>query len=463
MPRRHYKKTKSSRAQLPSFGGGSNNGDYVGKGSLQIIHNQTIEHVLKDERQRRAAALGQQQQQQQNDRRRRPFSLRTQLLHSLLRERQSYEAYQRTERRRRQGSLPMNDSAITQQPSSQQQDSIRKHPPGFLIRYDRSQDDQDMDDNDDIIVIDDQVKASKNNHHRVPPTLHALSLQVLSHYLIDYVNAMGREALQSALSLLPPESLTELSIFVSSSYGMTDQLAVVLGRQGHIDRLCLRAKPQSEEQDTSDDDDDDDDNVANVSSGHPLSTLTLTDRGLLALIMMTPSCCSHKAKHDNNDDDDDEYANVLEDWEDGIADDIDKDNVITNIWDHPQTNDNTTGTILPSSVGINIKLRRLELLDCQHLSAPVVLQLMGRCAGITHLSLAGSFVRNPQDGLDLLTELPHVLPNLQVLDVTRCPWLTTSLLSNLVGDYHRLWMEGPRTYPTSPKVFSQYGNVTTYL
>ena len=67
------------------------------------------------------------------------------------------------------------------------------------------------------------------------------------------------------------------------------------------------------------------------------------------------------------------------------------------------------------------------------------------CSGITHLSLAGSFRVHHEAGRAILLSLPRVLPSLEVLDVTRCPWATHSMLARMMSGYfhNRIHVDKP--------------------
>ena len=73
------------------------------------------------------------------------------------------------------------------------------------------------------------------------------------------------------------------------------------------------------------------------------------------------------------------------------------------------------------------------------ISADVILRWFDKCSGITHLSLAGSFFNNNNSswsiGRTIVLELHKVLPYLEVLDITRCPWVTESLIIRFLEGY----------------------------
>ncbi|KAL3911080.1 MAG: hypothetical protein SGILL_007423, partial [Bacillariaceae sp.] len=346
---------------------------------------------------------------------------------------------------------------------------IIRHPPGWILRYG--------------VEEEDELTQSSV---QVPPPLHTLALRQFADYFDHYEDAMGSNQLHAALSVLPPESLAELSILISSSCkkdnnkkndkkkkngGINDRMLVLLAKHGHVEQLCLRAaslpeddeEQHEQEEQVLDDDDGDDDNNNSIDDDDPnhrrsllLSSGTLTDRGLLAL--MPPLSLSLQDQRGNNNSsnnlkEDNEY--VPDCWEDDEECDADTE---TEAWADNLPTNNIMSDPLHAHAALNIKLRRLELLDCQHISAPVLLQLLERCSGITHLSLAGSFVRNPQDGIDVLSALPQALPKLQVLDVTRCPWVVASLLNFVKTEYENQ-REGSDFEP--PTFVSQVSNVHT--
>merc|ERR1712007_175583 len=113
--------------------------------------------------------------------------------------------------------------------------------------------------------------------------------------------------------------------------------------------------------------------------------------------------------------------------------------------------------LISGSSGCNLRLRRLELLDLSAVDSSIdvhvddngyssttsiLLRWFETCSGITHLSLAGSFRVHHEVGRTILLSLPRVLPYLEVLDVTRCPWATDSLLARMLNGYYRNHMEG---------------------
>jgi hypothetical protein len=293
-------------------------------------------------------------------------------------------------------------------------------------------------------------------------SLQSKCLGVLGRFLPDYLHAMGREDLNAALSLLPGDTLTTLSIMVSRSPGggITNDLCYALGaNHADLDRLSLRAAPQCKMSSSSSSD----------------TTDTLTDEGLLSLI---PPLARSGQTSDNGDDgggggtgSSRAAPKAYDSWEDYLSED-EKNDV-----DHSLFSSSLHSMLhLGESCYSLLRLRRLELIDCQFVSAGAVRQFLQRCSGMTHLSVRGSiFLRTPiqleeendtndthatnnnnkgrggdstRDGAKgkgdpsislssfygperLLLELPDLLPALQVLDLSHCAWVTTSLLEAL--------------------------------
>ena len=167
-------------------------------------------------------------------------------------------------------------------------------------------------------------------------------------------------------------------------------------------------------------------------------------------------------------------------WEDE-SDTDDDDNVDSEYYDDRNTTNcggtsrrrrGSGGTMTMD--GCNINLRRLELLDLSGDTIPTadtILRWFEICSGITHLSLAGSFSPIPSHpiittvssssfsvarshpnnnnnenrydhhhyhhsiGRQILLSIPQLLPHLEVLDVTRCLWVTESLLTQFLEQY----------------------------
>lgn len=86
---------------------------------------------------------------------------------------------------------------------------------------------------------------------RVPCSLQTLSLQALAPVLPDYIDAWGSDMVHYYLSLLPEDTLTDLSVEVSSTIGMTNALCRVLGQHAHIRSLSLVAPRTDDEDDSS--------------------------------------------------------------------------------------------------------------------------------------------------------------------------------------------------------------------
>lgn len=159
------------------------------------------------------------------------------------------------------------------------------------------------------------------------PSLQSLSLQALAPVLPKYMDAWGAETVHYYLSLLPEDTLADLSVLVSSTIGMTNPLCQVLGQHPHVRALSLVA-PQSHDED---------------------DPKALTEDGILQLI---PHWGLHR-------------ETIPETWEEDTSD-------IQGSW---------KGCV---------KLQRLELGNLPHLSANTLSVLLQKCSGITHLGLVGS-------------------------------------------------------------------------
>lgn len=291
-----------------------------------------------------------------------PPSLRPRLrtglsqLKCILRERRLHDSFLAAERRRRNGFLPRPDGGDGNGTSNEPV-KIVFHPPGWIVNYGKPK--------------GEEVEATKIQ------SLQGKCLSVLADCILGYLEAMGSEDLHRVLSFLPSDTLAELSVAISSSVGVTNELAVVLGKHPHVESIAFRAADQFED--------------------------SISDDGLLELVPLR-----------------DQSPYIPESWED-----TDEGNIGRLVgFDMLQVN------------GFNLRLKRLELIDCQSLSVDALVTFFERCSCITHLSLAGSLA-SIQDGSELFRRLPELLHNLQVLDVTRCTWISTSALDSFVQSYYR--------------------------
>jgi hypothetical protein len=268
----------------------------------------------------------------------RPRLTRLSQLRGILQERHSQEAYELEQRRRRDGFLPQRDEDTCPKLAE-----VVSHPPGWILNYGKEQ-----------------------NPPEVVESLQSKCLKLIGEYIQEYLEAMGKNELHAALSLLPSETLATLSVVVSKTSGVNNDLAIVLGKHAHVEGLCFRAAHDDQ---------------------------TLNDEGLLELVPHLPSQGVHESWEELEDDHDHALVDVL----------------------HLE--------------GCNVRLKRLELIDCPYITADAVIKLLEKCACITHLSLAGS-LHTVEDGVRVFRELPNLLPGLQVLDITRCSWMTTSFLES---------------------------------
>jgi hypothetical protein len=474
-----------------------------GSKGLRAAHAMEIQQQVGQIHLNRPKQSQQQQQQQQLplSNRPRPRLATLTILREALRERSSQELYELQQHRRRAGFLPpsRNEEELRKSAAAATAATIQRrhyhHPPGWLVHYadadanwhlgdeiraspmhrrrrrlrrERRQQQQhaasllpifdDKEEEEGGEVEPEEEWKDDSSSSATKTVLGMSSLQskcigVLGKFLPDYLNAMGREDLNAALSLLPGDSLTTLSIMVSRSHGgITNDLCYVLGAShGDLDRLSLRAAPQSRTSSSSSSD----------------TTDTLTDEGLLSLI---PTLASNGKATSNQDDDggggkgSSATPTAYDSWEDYLSEE-------ENNLDHSPLSPSLNSMLqLGESYYSLLRLRRLELIDCQFVSAGAVRKLLQRCSGMTHLSVRGSiFLRTPilleeeNDANDdqtnnkdagsdsrsdsaegkgdpsislssfygpeqLLLELPDLLPALQVLDLSHCAWVTTSLL-----------------------------------
>jgi hypothetical protein len=449
------------------------------------------------------------EQQQQQERRPRVISSSIGQLKGLIRERQYQESYELRQRRQRNGFLPQQ-----QQPHLPTNDASKRtttttdrmyHPPGWIVNYGTNNNPSSLrnlpnrygvadiaaKEGIDPMGLSSSLSPSSSSLMTVR-RLQDLCLDVFAQHVHDYLHAMGKIELHTIMSFLPSETITELSILLSSSSfvsgddlcqngGINDDLAYILGRHPNAECLCFRSATTTS---------------SSSSSSFSTTIHSLTDHGLSELI---PQFSIHNSERNEND--------VLECWEDVDSEDDDDHNNNNNNSDHGintpafvtatttvTTNDrsgrSTNGSIdrplifsPPVGVmGCNIRLRRFELIDCHTISPSMVAKLLSKCSGITHLSLAGSFLHRHDDQYDdqydddggddattndrnhnnisnagnvgtcvwwsretLLRHLPSILPNLQVLDITRCPWVTPILINSMVHQYiHQRRQKQPR-------------------
>jgi hypothetical protein len=300
----------------------------------------------------------------------RPRLTRLSQLKGILRERQSQEEYEILQRRQRQGFVPRRPEPSK---SKEEENPAVSNPPGFILYYDDNQ-------------CNDLKKAIlPSNKTAMMESLQSRCVKVLGQYLPAYLEALGGNDLHAALSLLPSETLAALTVLISSTVGMTNELATVLGKHAHAERLSLHsALPTTDDEDAT----------------------CLTDECIWSLVPHLPS---------------DAMTPTHESWEDLL--------------------DTAFALDILHMEGCSIRLKRLELVNCSSVSREPVLALFSKCAGITHLSLAGSL--SLEDGPTVMMRLPDLLPALQVLDVSTCAWATFSLLQSFRRVYDDWESQGP--------------------
>ena len=260
---------------------------------------------------------------------------------------------------------------------------IVSHPPGWILNYGKEVKQQEQN----------QQSPSSPVSVVSEDSLQGKCLSVLASCILEYLEAMGAENLHGVLALLPSDTLAELSVAISSTdnVGVNNSLAMVLGKHPHVEALSFRAATHSED--------------------------SLTDDGILLLV---PQLVENPPEE------------IPDSWEDSIEE---ARNSVSKFMEYD---------ILQLD-GCNLRLKRLELIDCQSLSADALITLFQRCSCITHLSLAGS-LPSIQDGSKVFSCLPELLPALQVLDVTRCAWISTSALDSFNRSYHDQNKEPPSVH-----------------
>ena len=476
-------------------GKGRQSGGFSSK-SLRANHHQEVsrlrDEALKWSRRETAGFVAwsnahqKQQRRLRGERPRFALALRRNL-NGILDERRALRAHNFRERRRRNGFLPPITGFDRAHESNVS--NGRSHPSGWLLRYNNDSG------GDEHTPIDPRAgnQALSVSGERTTgsfPRLQDLALGVFAHYIREYRSVMGDEELYGALSILPPESITDLSILLSSGPAvacdlginteegtqgdqrdsrrkrnhrkshrenhcepqpmyMDDDMAMLLGQQQHVERLCFRSTPSS-------------------------TSLrgTLTNAGLEAMIPRTPALSQGRhrrwrkdetrdsGENSNSDGDGDEHESgenscsstegVPECWdnsEDEDGSEIDDTDEL--LFGFDQDDFARHEMRFGRGRGCNLRLRRLELLDLScaadntidedddgnATTTSILLRWFEKCSGITHLSLAGSFQVHHEVGRTVLMSLPELLPDLEVLDVTRCPWATDSLLARLMSGY----------------------------
>lgn len=295
-----------------------------------------------------------------------------------------------------------------------------RHEPGWLLTHD--------------VHKHDKHENNTNNH---VPSLQILAAQRLGPLLPMYVAACGHEYVGNVLQSVSSEILRQISIALANSSQteatITDGVLKSLVQSGVASRLVMKGTGTPLEDDCNrnegnrDDDDDD--------------THLLSDAGLLSICPRIQLLDDD----DENDDSDSSYDN----WE-KIVHDI-------------------------ATVGC-IHLTRLELIDIPlnvassnsslgGISIDALRNVLKTCPGITHLSLSGCFsnwhqntllieqaqdanmliggsfssattqIGTPQlfdqfrcnDG-DTVSGVDDLLPDLRVLDLSHCSWMTSDAL-----------------------------------
>ncbi|KAL3782506.1 hypothetical protein HJC23_013435 [Cyclotella cryptica] len=359
------------------------------------------------------------------------------------------------------------NTAVEAVQSNQHKSKTVRNEPGWLLSHsfeescDPKHSAQLMDQNDDQYINKDGV-----------PSLQSLTARVLGPLLPVYVAACGHEFVGECLKSASPEILAILSVALAKSafaschgqedtmnYATTDGAVKALAYSGLATGLVLKGAPpmmpthnKMNEEEIIDDNDD---------------TRWLSDRGLLAL---RPRLLPHATKTDDVPDVSTSITGIQhnDDWE---TLDVDLD--------------------LTARMAGCFHLTRLELVDIPLQSSPcarggitlgALRALLQSCPGITHLALTGSFYNwddsvsnvpphvfvaardasedvnfllsgtpstlpsaetwngNPRDRIGQyhydqscdqacdIKGLHQLLPDLQVLDVSNCSWITPPMI-----------------------------------
>ena len=387
-----------------------------GRGSAKATYawdiGQQVRNTVEKQRRRSTTASN----STANDKQRPRLTIGLGQLRNLLKERRQYENYEWLQQRRRAGFLPPQKQTNLIDTTSKKIVSTGK-PLGSLLLL--------LDNNDTPLPAK-------------PPLLQNLCLNTLGEYFSDYLEAMGVDEFHTALSLLPSESLAKLSVIVSKTCGMNNQIAFCIGKHSHVEALCLRPSSSDNNNNNNkrnnkfDNDDDEDD------------TLFFTDEGLLNIIP------SEKIIPNNND----TTAAAAASWEDLLDDDYDC-TATTTVTAATTIDDNF---LIPPS-RLLFRLKRLELVDCTLLTINGILLFLEQCPFITHLSLTGclnqqQYQQQEEQGgkieadfqFSLIQSLPNLLPALQVLDVTRCFWMNSILVKELRKEYSKRGQPPPVVY-----------------
>eukprot|EP00550_Attheya_septentrionalis_P004553 CAMPEP_0198287616 /NCGR_PEP_ID=MMETSP1449-20131203/6364_1 /TAXON_ID=420275 /ORGANISM="Attheya septentrionalis, Strain CCMP2084" /LENGTH=443 /DNA_ID=CAMNT_0043985587 /DNA_START=82 /DNA_END=1413 /DNA_ORIENTATION=- len=258
-------------------------------------------------------------------------------------------------------------------------------------------------------MIQTEQRSTDDGRSQLVPSLQTLCIKTLGPVLHEYLNGFGKNVLHGILGSLPAPILASLSVACSATptVPMTNDLATVLAQHNHVEQLCLRATPPASHNNMNysselnvEEDDDEYFEIAKNS--------TITDQGILTLI---PRLGNRRRRPPDSWEDWEEYAN---------------DSVVE---------------------GCAV-LVRLELVGLRCVSVHTLYTLFKNTASLTHLSLAGSHfptfseyeVKATDDEIplclegpdELLYQLPIILTNLHVLDLSHCLWLTDTVLVTFI-------------------------------
>jgi hypothetical protein len=223
---------------------------------------------------------------------------------------------------------------------------------------------QSKDASSPCLIYDDDDNDDDNCYRETGLVL--ACVKALAPVLQDYIRSMGKERIHYYLSLLPGKTLTALSVELSKRdlWKSDDMIDVVISHIAHISRLAIWLPPN-------------DSKISNI------------DKALLQQQQQQQQQPKRRLVPESWEDDDD--------------------------------------ACLVDDVSIR-RFTRLELRNIPSLKSTTLLCLLAS-SFTTHLSISGSmdWIEGPEF-LDNLSNNITITTNLKVLDLTKCAWMTPTLL-----------------------------------
>lgn len=244
------------------------------------------------------------------------------------------------------------------------------------------------------------------------PSLELLAIKSLASVMKDYVDACGVEYMHDRIGTLPRSSITLLSIHCRD---INDDIAYILGRHCQVQDLVLHACSNIDQEE----DEIELENKVMHGIECDWNTRTLSTAGLLSLV----NNISSSINQENEDED------ILESWENLSLDETDED-ALTSL--HHTTID---------SRGCDLQRLELRNFHPQKKFLHEFGYFLSKCPNLTHLSLSSSLdsTTGPQILFYHYKEMQFgtktmldILPNLQVLDLQSCQWLTVDILKTFL-------------------------------